>query len=354
MLSGIIVIDGKTHEIVDVNSATLKITGYSRDQIVGKICHKLVCPAQTGKCPITDLGLSVDNQERILLSANGNQIPILKNVVKLEIKDRFLLIENFIDISERKKIEEKLVKSERLASIGELAGQLGHDLRNPLAAIKNAVYFMNKKSERLSDAERTTILSTMGNAIEDSDRIITSLIDYSSEMRIEPEQCTPNSLVLHALSNIQVPGRITILNNITEEVKMLLDRQNMEKVFTSILKNAIEALPENGIIQIESVLRGSNIEISFADSGIGIPASILPKIFSPLVTTKAKGMGMSLAICKRIVDAHGGRVAVESTVGKGTIFTVTLPLEPRPKDDHENGYPNLQAIISAINNKIKP
>lgn len=353
MLSGIIVIDGKTHEIVDVNSATLQITGYSRDQIVGRKCHKLVCPFQTGKCPITDLDQSVDNQERILLSANGNQIPILKNVVKLEIKDRLLLIENFIDISERKKIEEKLVKSERLASIGELAGQLGHDLRNPLAAIKNAVYFMNKKSERLSDTERKTILSTMENAIEDSDRIITSLVDYSSEMSIEPEQCTPKSLVLHALSNIQVPDHITILNEATEEVKMLLDRRSIEKVFISILKNSIEALPEKGIIRIESILREPNIEISFTDSGIGIPESILPKIFSPLVTTKAKGMGMSLAICKRIVEAHGGKVGIESTVGKGTIFSVTLPLEPKLKDDHENGYPNLEAIISVINNKIK-
>ena len=85
----------------------------------------------------------------MLLNANGNKIPIIKSVVKLEIKDRPLLIENFMDISERKKIEEKLVKSERLASIGELSGQIGHDLRNPLAAIKNGIYIIKKKDTQL-------------------------------------------------------------------------------------------------------------------------------------------------------------------------------------------------------------
>jgi PAS domain S-box-containing protein len=143
------VLDGNTHEIIDINNAALKLIGYSRDEVIGKVCNKFVCPAQVGKCPITDLGLTVDNQERMLLNANGNKIPIIKSVVKLEIKDRPLLIENFMDISERKKIEEKLVKSERLASIGELSGQIGHDLRNPLAAIKNGIYIIKKKDTQL-------------------------------------------------------------------------------------------------------------------------------------------------------------------------------------------------------------
>ena len=107
---------------------------------------------------------------------------------------------------------------------------------------------------------------------------------------------------------------------------MFLDTRGMEKVFASIIKNAIDASPEKGSIKIQSMLKGQNIEISFTDSGIGIPESILPKLFAPLVTTKAKGMGMSLAICKRIIESHGGKIAVESTVGKGTTFTISLPI----------------------------
>ena len=226
-----------------------------------------------------------------------------------------------------KKIEERLVKAEKLASIGELAGQIGHDLRNPLAAIKNSVYIMKKKSERLTETERNATLATMENAIEDADRIITSLADYSSELFLQPEQCTPKSLVLHALSAIQVPDRITIINNATDDVKMFLDAPRLEKVFASIIKNAVDAQPEKGIIKIQSVLKERDIELSFTDSGIGIPENILSKIFSPLVTTKAKGMGMGLAICKRIVEAHGGKIAVESAVGKGTTITINLPIK---------------------------
>ena len=205
-----------------------------------------------------------------------------------------------------------MLKAEKLASIGELAGQIGHDLRNPLAAIKNGIYIIRKKDNQLAEAKREEIFGWIEDAIEDSNRIITSLVDYSSELNLQPEQCTPKSLVLHALSNIQVPDRLNIINNATDDVKMFLDAQRMEKVFASIIKNAIDASPEKGIIKIQSMLKGLNIEISFTDSGIGIPESILPKLFAPLVTTKAKGMGMSLAICKRIVEAHGGKIAVES------------------------------------------
>jgi len=101
----------------------------------------------------------------------------------------------------------------------------------------------------------------------------------------------------------------------------------MEKVFASLIKNSIDATPEEGTIQIQSTLKESNIEISFTDSGLGITENILPKLFAPLVTTKAKGMGMSLAVCKRIVEAHGGKIGVESAVGKGTTFTISLPVK---------------------------
>ncbi len=144
---------------------------------------------------------------------------------------------------------------------------------------------------------------------------------------MQPEQCTPNSLVLHSLSAIQVPDRINIINDATSENKMFLDAQRIEKVFTSIIKNAVDAQPEKGIIKIQNVLKEKDIEIAFTDSGRGIPADILPKIFSPLVTTKAKGMGMGLAICKRIVEAHGGKIAVKSAVGIGTTITINLPIK---------------------------
>src|SRR5674476_369660 len=156
------------------------------------------------------------------------------------------------DITDMKKMEEKLVKTEKLASIGELAGQIGHDLRNPLAGIKNGIYLIRKKDNPLAESKKEEVFRWIENAIEDSNRIITSLVDYSSELNLRPEHCTSKSLALYALSNIQVPDHLSIINNTTDDVKMSLDVQSMVKVFTSIIKNAMEASPENGIIKIES------------------------------------------------------------------------------------------------------
>ena len=257
-------------------------------------------------------------------------------------------------------MEERLVRAERLASIGELAGQIGHDLRNPLSGIKNAVYLLNKKGNRLTDYERGEILKTIDIAVEDSNRIITSLVDYSSELRLKPQQCTPKSLVQQAIAANQVPDHITIVDDTKDEPNVFLDVDLMEKVFTNLIQNAIQASPQKSIIKIKSAIESSNLIVEFRDSGTGVPDKVLPKIFSPLVTTKAKGMGMGLAICKRIVDAHGGTIAVESTVGEGTTVTVVLPIQSKPDPvqmqavdgfESNGSFRSVEDVLTKINSK---
>ena len=104
-------------------------------------------------------------------------------------------------------------------------------------------------------------------------------------------------------------------------------------MFVNIIRNAVDAMPEGGTLHVKSVKKGATVEISFADTGIGMPEETLDKLFSPLVTTKAQGMGFGLAICKRIVDAHQGKIAVKSVEGKGSTFTIVLPLEPKLNGD---------------------
>ncbi len=343
MLSGIVVIDGATHQIVDANEAALAMIHTTREEVLGKTCHKFICKNEKGKCPITDLGLAIDNRERILLTANGQLTPIIKSVAKLVAGDKLFLLENFIDISEQKKIEEKLVKAERLASIGELAGQVGHDLRNPLTGIKSGAYFLRKKGNLLAEEDREKVLGMIDNAVEDSNRIISSLVDYAVEMHLQMSDCNMKQLVQAALSLIHVPASIIILDNTSEETKLFLDVPKMLKVFSCIIQNAIEATQGNGTVAIQTAMNGSSLEISFADSGSGIPEDVLPKLFSPLITTKAKGMGMSLAICKRIVDAHGGKIYVESTSDKGTNLKIALPMESEIELNVKN---NLTAAVA--------
>ena len=320
-------------KILRVNERFSNFIGYEKEELIGKSITKLCTENEEKTCAslLEELAIEriIRNRELAFQSKSGTKLNVFfsGSIVKSKMGRDIGIVCIIHDITDMKKMEEKLVKTEKLASIGELAGQIGHDLRNPLAGIKNGVYLLKKKDNQLSGAKREEVFGWIENAIEDSNRIITSLVDYSSELNLRPEQCTPKSLTLYALSNIQVPDHLTVINNTTDDVKMLLDVQSMRKVFTSIIKNAIEASPENGSIRIQSMLKGQNIEISFTDSGIGISESILPKLFAPLVTTKAKGMGMSLAICKRIVEAHGGKIGVESAVGKETTFTINLPIK---------------------------
>jgi PAS domain S-box-containing protein len=320
-------------KILQVNERLVTFVGYEKEELIGKSITELCVENEAKTCSnmLEELVTKkiIRNRELIFKSKNGAKLNVTfsGSIVKSKLGHDIGIVCIVHDITDSKKMEEKLVKAEKLASIGELAGQIGHDLRNPLAAIKNGIYLIKKKDNQLEGTKKEELFKCIENAIEDSNRIISSLVDYSSELNLEPEQCTLKSLLSHALSNIYVPDHLNIINNVTDEAEMNLDAQRMEKVFTSIIKNAIDASPEKGNIQIQSILKGENVEISFTDSGIGIPDSILPKLFAPLVTTKAKGMGMSLATCKRIVEAHGGKITVESTVGKGTTFTINLPIK---------------------------
>jgi PAS domain S-box-containing protein len=322
-----------TAKIIRVNERLINFVGYQPKELINESLIMLFAESDKNKFEAILKELTstkiVRNRELILETNSGQKKYVLfsSSIVQTKTGRPIGMTCIIHDITERKEIDERLLKAERLASIGELAGQVGHDLRNPLAGIKNGIYLIKKKNEQMTRDERKQICEWIEDAIEDSNRIITSLVDYSSDLQLQLEQCTPKSLTYNALSKLKVPDRINIINNSTDEIRMLIDKQKIEGVFANIIQNAIEAIPQNGLIQISSRLKGTNVEVAFSDSGTGIPSTIFPKLFSPLVTTKAKGMGMSLAICKRIVDAHGGKVTVENAIGKGATFTFSLPIE---------------------------
>ena len=128
---------------------------------------------------------------------------------------------------------------------------------------------------------------------------------------------------------IQVPNTIKIFNNLSDEPKLKVDYDKIMRVFINLIRNAIDAMPSEGTLEIKSAISNDNVEIAFKDNGTGIAEEILPKIFSPLFTTKAQGMGFGLAICKRYIEAHQGKITVTSTEGEGATFMVTLPIEPK-------------------------
>jgi PAS domain S-box-containing protein len=272
-----------------------------------------------------------------------------RKVLEIKVNNYSKHLKSMVELrtAQLKDANERLVRSERLAAIGELAGMVGHDLRNPLAGIKNATYYLKKKGTAISEAQAKEILEIIDKAIDHSDKIINDLLDYSREMHLKLTECEPRTLLDEAVRMIRVPDRIQIVNHALGETRIRVDADKIMRVFINLIKNAVDAMPEKGTLEITSRQTRDNLEIAFADTGTGIPEETLPKIFSPLFTTKAQGMGFGLAICKRIIESHGGMITVKTAVNQGTTFTVTLPVKSKVEVGDEKTWINMpESLLS--------
>jgi len=135
------------------------------------------------------------------------------------------------------------------------------------------------------------------------------------------------------LSDSSIPENIKVTTKLGEIAPMLLDQEQIRRVFQNMILNASQAMSESGKLIIQTSKHDNSVEISFKDTGVGIPEENLTKIFTPLFSTKAKGVGLGLAICRQIVEGHGGNITVKSKIGKGSTFTVKLPVERRVKSE---------------------
>lgn len=228
-------------------------------------------------------------------------------------------------------VQEKLIRSERLAAVGELASGVGHELRNPLNVIRNCAYLLNMALTEKTDEEAANTLKVLDKQIDIANKIVSDLLDFT---RIKPPtqvKADLKNLLEESLSWITVPEQVTVNVNLNGHLKLIkTDPEQMSRVFSNIISNAVQAINgKSGELNISTASDEDYISILFQDTGCGIPTENLEKIFEPLFTTKPKGIGLGLAISKRLVEQNGGKIEVSSQVGKGTTFTVKLPIEQR-------------------------
>ena len=221
------------------------------------------------------------------------------------------------------------VMKERANTIEELAAMVGHDLRNPLTGISSATYYLRKKYGSLMDEKGQDMLETIKKDIDYSNKIINDLLEYSKAIKLDLKETSPKSAVTEALPYIVFPENVQLIDLTQDAPKIKIDADRMKRVFINIIKNAIDAMPDGGKLTITSEKAKGKVKIAFEDTGVGIPRENLKKLFEPFFTTKANGMGLGLAICKRIVEAHGGTISVESEINKGTTVTIIIPIEPK-------------------------
>ena len=313
------------------NRVGLSATGYSEEDLRKGYGVFQAFPPEDARRAIESMrrimnGEHVDPAEYTLLKKDGTSIPVIIYSSAIIREGKPVGLRGIIvDITERKLMEENLLKSKHLATIGETAALVGHDLRNPLQGIMGASYVLRTLEGNLSESGKE-MLQVIEDAIKRSDKIINDLLEYSRELNLDLSTSNAKSIIDQTLASMQIPEGIYIINDAKEEPTVEVDVEKMKRVCLNIMTNAVDAMPNGGTLTITNTESDGNLLVRFADTGEGIGEEILAKMWIPLFTTKAKGMGYGLAIVKRFMEVHGGSVSVESNPGKGSTFTIKLPI----------------------------
>lgn len=227
--------------------------------------------------------------------------------------------------------QDQLVRQEKLAVLGQLAGGLAHELRTPLNTIKNGIYFF-KNAISHPDDDSIEMLTIINNAINDSDRIISSVLHFARPQAQTFHPVLLAGILKAALAQSPIPENITIQIDVDETLAIIADPNYMEITFSNLIRNALQAMPGGGHLEIHAKVQPETdetpgyISIAIRDTGTGIADDVLPRLFEPLFSTKIKGIGLGLIISKMMVEAHDGRIDVASVPGEGSTFVVVLPM----------------------------
>ncbi len=223
--------------------------------------------------------------------------------------------------------QDELVHKEKLNLLAQVADNVGHELRNPLGVMSNAVYFL-KAIQPESDATTREYLGIIEGEIAEADRIVADLLDAVRTKPPQTETIAAAELVGQALRKCEVPDGVAVHIEIPQSLPPLrVDPRQIMQVLWNLITNAVEAMPEGGELKIQAFedKKARALHISVRDSGNGIALEHHAKLFQPLFTTKARRVGLGLAVVKNLTQVNGGSVEMYSQPGKGATFIVTLP-----------------------------
>ena len=238
---------------------------------------------------------------------------------------------NFQDLTELRRLELHARRAERLATVGQLAAGIAHEIRNPLASISGSIELL-RQAPQTSEDDRT-LMAIVHREIERLNVLVGDLLDYANPRPKQPADFDLGALVeetLRVARGEQALGEIELACEVDQPLSINADPAKLRQVVWNLVRNAADAAATGGKhVRVEARRTDGAVTISVADDGPGIARELVARIFDPFVTTKRKGTGLGLATSHTIVAEHGGRIDVETELGKGTKMVVTLPTGPR-------------------------
>jgi PAS domain S-box-containing protein len=328
---------GPDGEFVRTNQAALDLFGYPAGELTDKHAELLFAEPATYHAAIDRIagGEPVSALEFDCRTRDGKLVPV--NLSGRVMRDRgdetvgiVLVLQ---DITERRladarlrQVQQELVVREKLATLGQVAGSVAHEIRNPLGAIRNAAYFLKLTAGDKLAGKAAKHLEIINDEINRCNRIITSLLDFVQGRACEPHACSLADIVSKATAQAELPRMTEVQTRLPDDLPLVrVDAGQMEQVFRNLITNAHQAMAAGGKVTIAAARTNGVVRVAVSDSGSGITPVDRARLFEPLFSTKVVGVGLGLAICKSFTEANGGTISVETEVGKGTTVTVTLP-----------------------------